>query len=142
MLSLALNLSAGEQSYYRQSSHQACRSKRDHHDGRGHPGTAGFVGEDEAAVQAQLSHPNGIALMSDGGFLNADADNNVVRKVAPDGTIHTVAGTVAAGFAGDGGPAISAELDHPIAVVATPDGGSWSRNAADIASGGFIHLGG
>ncbi|HLC41149.1 MAG TPA: hypothetical protein VJO34_05915, partial [Methylomirabilota bacterium] len=43
--------------------------------------------------------------------------NDRIRKVSPDGTITTVAGTGFEGFSGDGGPAIDAELNYPAAVA-------------------------
>ena len=60
---------------------------------------------------------------SDGGYLIADARNARVRRVFPDGTINTVAGTGTFGFSGDGGPATAADLRAPIGVAALPDGG-------------------
>jgi hypothetical protein len=57
--------------------------------------------------------------MPDGGFLIADTDNHRVRRVWPDGTITTVAGTGTAGFSGDGGPPTAAELHQPKAVAVT-----------------------
>ncbi|WP_237531022.1 RICIN domain-containing protein, partial [Streptomyces sp. SID3212] len=43
--------------------------------------------------------------------------NNRIRKVTADGKISTVAGAGTPGAAGDGGPATSAQLHHPIAMV-------------------------
>ena len=61
--------------------------------------------------------PTSSALPS-GGFLIADTDNNRIRRVSPDGTITTVAGTGAEGHDGDGGQAINAELNKPEGVAA------------------------
>src|SRR6266436_3355484 len=41
----------------------------------------------------------------------------VVYKIAPSGAISAVAGTGTAGFSGDGGPAIQAQLRNPTAVA-------------------------
>jgi sugar lactone lactonase YvrE len=52
-----------------------------------------------------------------GNLYIADAANSRVRKVTPDGLIHTVAGTGRAGFNGDGGPAMAAELSLPTGIA-------------------------
>jgi NHL repeat len=85
--------------------------------------TRGYSGDFGPATAAQLSGPASVAPTRDGGFLIADEADCVVREVRPDGTIVTVAGTVQAGFSGDGGAATSAKLYNPIAVAPTPDGG-------------------
>jgi hypothetical protein len=75
------------------------------------------------ATVAALEHPRGLAVLADGSFLVAEPFQNLVSRVAPDGTITTVAGTGAAGFSGDGGPATAAELNFVHGVAAMPDGG-------------------
>ncbi|MEU1289864.1 RICIN domain-containing protein [Kitasatospora sp. NPDC005856] len=80
-------------------------------------GAAGFGGDNGPADKARLNHPRGVAVDGRGILHIADAGNNRIRKVAADGTISTVAGTGAAGFGGDGGPAEKAQLDSPFWVV-------------------------
>src|SRR5439155_14129668 len=84
-------------------------------------GTPGFAGDGSPATQAELAQPAGIAVTADGGMLIALAAR--IRRVAPDGTISTVAGTGLPGYSGDGGPATSAQLRNPHNVFALPDGG-------------------
>jgi streptogramin lyase len=48
--------------------------------------------------------------------------NNVIRKIAPDGTISTVIGTGERGFSGDGERADAAELDRPYGIESAPNG--------------------
>ena len=86
-------------------------------------GVAGRTGDGGPAVAAEINHPRGIAVLPSGGFLFAEPYNNTVRRVAPDGTISTVAGTGVAGFGGDGGPATRAALNFVHGVAVMPDGG-------------------
>jgi Collagen triple helix repeat (20 copies)/NHL repeat len=88
--------------------------------GTGVPGAGGDGGP---ATAATLRHPTAISVTADGGFLVVDREGDRVRRVAPNGTIETVAGTGTEGFSGDGGPATLAQLSTPADVLATPDGG-------------------
>ena len=76
-------------------------------------GRTGSSGDGGPAARASLNTPTGITRTSGRAFLIADAASNRVRRVAADGTISTVAGTGTEGSAGDGGPAIQAELAGP-----------------------------
>jgi len=46
---------------------------------------------------ATFSSPAGVAVDSDGNVYVGDSGNNLIRKIAPDGTVTTLAGTGAAG---------------------------------------------
>ncbi len=94
-------------------------------------GTAGYAGDGKAATAAELNHPHAVLPLSDGGFLVADTENNRVRRVWPDGTITTVAGTGSAGFSGDGGPATAAELYEPKALALLGDGSLLVADASN-----------
>jgi len=72
-------------------------------------GTAGSGGDGGPATAAQLSSPSGV-FVSGGEIFISDAGNNRIRKIS-GGTISTIAGTGTAGFSGDSGPAISAQID-------------------------------
>ena len=82
-------------------------------------GSHGTTGDGGLATGALLGAPIGVALDSSGNIYIAELDNHVIRKVdAATGIISTVAGTLGTpGSAGDGGPATSAKLDHPIDVA-------------------------
>ncbi|HVN06955.1 MAG TPA: hypothetical protein VMT86_21200 [Bryobacteraceae bacterium] len=72
-----------------------------------------LVGDGGQATTAQLAQPEGLAVDSAGNLYIADAANHRVRKVTADGTVSTLAGNGHPGFAGDGGPATSAQLNQP-----------------------------
>ena len=81
-------------------------------------GVQGFSGDGGLATSAELDSPAGLALDSAGNFYIADTHNQRIRKITlAAGLIATVAGTGVAGFAGDGGPAAAALLDHPTALA-------------------------
>jgi uncharacterized protein (TIGR03437 family) len=64
--------------------------------------------------------PDGTIYYTDSGF--GEAKYSRVRKIAPNGIVSTVAGTGSAGYSGDGGPAISAQLAIPSGVAVDPAG--------------------
>src|SRR5256885_16892055 len=81
------------------------------------------AGRGTISTVATLSPPRGLAVLGDGSFLVAEPFRNVVQRVAPDGTVTTVAGTGTSGFSGDGGPATAAGLDFRHGGAAAPGGG-------------------
>ena len=85
-------------------------------------GVSGFSGDGGLGTAALLASPTGIAVASDGTLYIADTRNHRVRKLTVDGTITTVAGTGAAGYNGDGGPATLARLNNPRGVAVSADG--------------------
>jgi len=81
-------------------------------------GTAGYGGDDNTATNAELSYPVGTALDSSGNLYIADSVNVRIREVAAKtAIITTVAGNGQYGYAGDGGPATSANLESPQGVA-------------------------
>ena len=83
------------------------------------------VGDGLAATGAALYGAAGVAADAAGNLYVAERFGDRVRKVGPDGTISTVAGSVRSEEAvagGDGGPATDAVLADPVEVAVAPDG--------------------
>jgi len=88
-------------------------------------GTPGYAGDGGAAksTNTELNLPSGVAVDGAGNLYIADSANNVVREIsAATGIITTIAGTHTAGFSGDGGAAVSAELNQPFGLALDPAG--------------------
>lgn len=80
-------------------------------------GGPGFSGDGGPAVAAELWGPSDLAIDADGNLFIADTHNHRVRKVvAASGIITTVAGIGTAGSAGNGTPAVTAQLQAPVGV--------------------------
>ncbi len=78
-------------------------------------GISGFSGDGGPALEAQLDSPYGILLDPRGNLLVADLGNSRVRRIAPDGTITTIAGggKMPAGGFNEGSSATVLALNAP-----------------------------
>ncbi len=96
-------------------------------------GTAGFLGDGGAATSAEFDTIYSIAFDAEGNILLTDATNNRIRVLAEStgmmygmpmtaGDVYTIAGDGTAGFAGDGGAPVSAELNLPTGLVTNSAG--------------------
>lgn len=97
----------------------------------GGAGAVGYAGDGGPATQALLAFPHGLAVGSDGTVYVSDTANSRIRKIAPDGTISTVAGGgeyygsseyAGCDLAGDGGAPSDALLCAPLGIALGPDG--------------------
>jgi len=79
-------------------------------------GTAGYSDDGGPATAAHLNSPKSVAVDAQGNVYIGEAFSRV-RKVTPDGTITTVAGTGTSGFSGEGGPATAAMLTLPTGLA-------------------------
>ena len=85
-------------------------------------GEAGYSGDGAPATAARLNGPYGAFVDAADRLLIADSFNHVIRRVDEDGVITTIAGAGAAGYAGDGGPALQALFDTPQSLAVDGDG--------------------
>jgi sugar lactone lactonase YvrE len=75
-------------------------------------------GDGGAASSADLNEPSGVAVDSTSGNVYiADTNDNRVRVVTPDGNINKFVGNGVAGYSGDAGLAVNAELTTPFGVA-------------------------
>ena len=95
-------------------------------------GTAGYSGDGGPAIKAEINRVVGLATDAAGNIYLADQNNNVVRKVDTNGVITTFAGTGAAGYAGDGGPAAQAQLNAPLGVCVAPSGAIYVNDYGNL----------
>ena len=103
----------------------------------------GYSGDGGAATSAMLSHPWGVTADASGSIYISDTGNDVIRKVAANGVITTVAGTGVSGYSGDGGAATSARLQSPWGLAVDTAGNlyiaDWSNHAVrKVTAGGVI----
>ena len=101
-------------------------------------GTAGSLGDGSMAAAAQLNGPRGLARLGDGSILVADTVDNRIRRIAPDGTITTVAGTGTpaawATAARRSSPSSTARVTSPSRPTASPTSSPTPAATASAAS--------
>lgn len=106
-------------------------------------GATTYSGDGGAATAAELNKPKDVYVAASGEIYIADYNNNRVRKISTSGIITTVAGTGTAGFSGDGGSALGAQISHPLSVWVDAAGDilfsdSWNNRVRKINYAGTI----
>lgn len=93
-------------------------------------GQAGEEGDGGAATRASLATPTGISTGADGSVYVADALSGAVRRIAPNGTITTIAGGASSGDIAPGMDATDAPISS-LDVAAAPDGTAYITDATN-----------
>lgn len=87
-------------------------------------GEKGHSGDGGTASLATLNMPHEVVFDRQGNIYIAERDSHVVRKITFDtAVITTLAGTGAAGFSGDGGPASEAQFRQPHSIAVDRNNG-------------------
>jgi sugar lactone lactonase YvrE len=94
-------------------------------------GVQGYAGDNGPASAAQFRRPVALAFDSLGNLYVADADDHRVRRISGAGIVTTVAGTGSAGFSGDSGPAVSANLKAPGGIAVNSQGTLFIADTAN-----------
>lgn len=99
-------------------------------------GTQGGTGDGGPATAATIDNPFGVARGPDGAMWFTEYTGQRIRKVNPDGTIHTMAGTgkkTGKDGNGDGGPALQATFNLPHEIRFDKDGNYYIADMANHA---------
>ncbi len=76
-----------------------------------------FPSANLTALNAPLGTVSDVLFDHAGNLYVVDSDNNLILRIAPDGTTTVVAGNGIAGYSGDGGLATDASLNDPSAIA-------------------------
>ncbi|HTR50248.1 MAG TPA: hypothetical protein VMJ10_06030 [Kofleriaceae bacterium] len=89
---------------------------------------SGFL--DGSGAAAQFAIPRGIAVDGTGTVYVADTGNNAIRKITPDGTVSTLAGSLEQGYAEGTGSA--ARFDQPAGVAVDGTGNVYVADTYNL----------
>lgn len=92
-------------------------------------GTAGY--RDGAGAQARFNNPQGVAVDASGAVYVADTGNHRIRRIAPDGTVATVAGDGTAGY--QNGAGAQARFNGPRGVALDAQGNLYVADTGNSA---------
>jgi hypothetical protein len=97
----------------------------------GVPNRCSFSGDGGKATSANLYYPGGVFVDSKNNVYIADTYNQAIREVS-SGTINTIAGIGGhAGYSGDGGLAVAAELNYPYGVTVDGAGNVYIADSSN-----------
>lgn len=83
------------------------------------------------ALNAQFNAPRNLAIDQTGALYISDFGASIVYRVSPAGVLTALAGTGKAGYAGDGGSAITAQLNAPAGLAVAPDGSIYIADSGN-----------
>ncbi len=78
-----------------------------------------------------LSGPRNVQVDSLGNLYVSEFTGQQILRISADGRVTTIAGTGAAGFGGDGGPAASAQISYPAGLALAPDGSLYFADSGN-----------
>ena len=96
-------------------------------------GRFGFSDDGGPADRAMLEWPVGLAIDNAGNLYIAENAAHRIRRVTRGGVISTMAGTGRAGYSGDGGQAVGAQLNWPTGLAMDASGNLLIADAANHA---------
>jgi len=100
----------------------------------GTPGSCGYSGDGGKGTSAQLYNPSGVGVDGNGNLFIGDTNNCVVRRlILATDVISTYAGNHTCGYSGDGGAAISSELNTVAGVAADSSGNVFIADYGNCA---------
>ena len=77
----------------------------------------GYNGDTLPATQTRLAAPTDLLIEADNSIVFTEYHNNVIRRVKPDGSVSTIAGTGHMGYYVDGNPATTQGLAGPTGLA-------------------------
>jgi uncharacterized protein (TIGR03437 family) len=89
------------------------------------------IGDGGPYWEALFQVPWRLTMDHAGNIYLADRTENRIRRIGTDGIVSTVAGTGVAGYSGDGGLAIAAELNQPAGVAIDAAGNLYISDASN-----------
>ena len=85
---------------------------------------------DGPRASALFQNPAGLALGPDGTLYVADTENHTIRKIAPDGTVSTIAGLAGSSGSADG-TGSAARFQYPTGLALSPTGNLYVADTAN-----------
>ena len=97
-------------------------------------GEDGYAGDGGPATQALIGEAYGCAFDTDDNLYICDGRNHTVRRIDRNSwVIATVAGTGAAGYSGDGGPATQATMNNLYSLIVDTNGDIYMADRLNAA---------